>query len=150
MRTRRQPDSQWLFPSPQRGDDDTAAKTYVESLRLARRAGGCVCQKCGRATVGQDAIRCVHCGADQVEKRERLLPPKLHRFGFHDLRHHFISYAAMSGVDFMTIARWAGHKDGGVLIGKVYGHLADDHRKAQAARLIFGPAIVPMPQAVNT
>lgn len=40
-------------------------------------------------------------------------------FGFHDLRRHFISYAVMSGVDFMT--SWLGHKDG--VIGKVYGHL---------------------------
>ena len=51
----------------------------------------------------------------------------------------------MSGIDFMTIARWLGHKDGGILIGKVYGHLADDHRKAQAARMNFGPAVMPLP-----
>jgi hypothetical protein len=31
----------------------------------------------------------------------------------------------MSGIDFMTIAAWLGHKDGGTLIGKVYGHLLD-------------------------
>ena len=40
----------------------------------------------------------------------------------------------MSGVDFMTIAAWVGHRDGGVLIGKVYGHLANEHRKAMAGR----------------
>jgi integrase len=51
-------------------------------------------------------------------------------FGFHDLRHHFISMCVMSGIDFMTIAAWVGHKDGGVLIGRVYGHLANEHRKA--------------------
>jgi hypothetical protein len=38
----------------------------------------------------------------------------------------------------MTIARWVGHKDGGVLIGKVYGHLNDEHAKKMAARLVFG------------
>ena len=48
-------------------------------------------------------------------------------FGFHDCRHHFISYAVMSGIDYLTIARWVGHKDGGVLIGRVYGHLTDIH-----------------------
>lgn len=58
--------------------------------------------------------------------------------GFHDLRHHFISYSVMSGIDFMTIARWVGHKDGGVLIGRTYGHLADDHRKRMAQKLAFG------------
>jgi hypothetical protein len=42
-----------------------------------------------------------------------------------------------------------GHKDGGILIGKVYGHLSNEHAQAQAARLNFGPAIVTTPQAVN-
>ena len=147
MFNRRQPDSQWLFPSPQRGDDDVAAKTFMESLRLTRHAPGCVCQDCQRTTFGAEAAKCAHCGSERVEKRAKLLPAKLQKFGFHDLRHHFISYAVMSGVDFMTIARWVGHKDGGILIGKVYGHLADDHRKAQAARMNFGPALVPMPAA---
>jgi len=53
-------------------------------------------------------------------------------FGFHDCRHHFISYAVMSGIDYLTIARWVGHKDGGVLIGRVYGHLTDIHARKQA------------------
>jgi integrase len=71
-------------------------------------------------------------------------------FGFHDLRHHFISMCVMSGIDFMTIAAWVGHKDGGVLIGKVYGHLANEHRKAMAERVNFGPSVVPLPQAART
>jgi integrase len=68
-------------------------------------------------------------------------------FGFHDCRHHFISMCVMSGVDFMTIAAWVGHKDGGVLIGKVYGHLANEHRKAMAKRVNFEP--LPVQEAVN-
>jgi hypothetical protein len=44
---------------------------------------------------------------------------------------------------------WVGHKDGGILIGKVYGHLSNEQAQAQAARLNFGPAIVTMPQAAN-
>ncbi|HEY5706325.1 MAG TPA: site-specific integrase [Terrimicrobiaceae bacterium] len=58
--------------------------------------------------------------------------------GFHDLRHMFCSFCVMAGVDFMTIAAWLGHKDGGILVGKVYGHLLDDHRKKAAARLTIG------------
>ncbi|MBL9140064.1 MAG: site-specific integrase [Verrucomicrobiales bacterium] len=61
----------------------------------------------------------------------------LDSLGFHDTRHAFISQAVMAGVDFMTIARWVGHKDGGVLIGKVYGHVANEHRQRMAARLDF-------------
>jgi len=145
MSSRRQPDSKWLFPSPQRGDKDIPVKTFMESLRLSRNASGCVCQDCQRLTFGADVAKCSRCGSERVEKCAKVLPAKLQKFGFHDLRHHFISYAVMSGLDFMTIARWVGHKDGGILIGKVYGHLADEHRKTQAARMNFGPAVVPLP-----
>ena len=62
----------------------------------------------------------------------------LAQFAFHDLRHFFISYGVMAGIDFMTIARWVGHKDGGILIGKVYGHLADTHRQKMAAKMVIG------------
>ncbi len=105
MKKRRAPDSEWLFPSPQRGQRDIPAKTFRESLTLARTEA------------------------------------KMPNFNFHDCRHHFISMCVMSGVDFMTIAAWVGHRDGGVLIGKVYGHLANEHRKAMAGRVNFGPAI---------
>lgn len=101
MLTRRAPDSQWLFPSPRRGDLDESAKTFRASLLLAREAVG------------------------------------LPQFGFHDCRHYFISTCVMSGIDFMTIARWVGHKDGGLLIGKVYGHLSNEHAKRQADRVNF-------------
>lgn len=61
----------------------------------------------------------------------------LTKFGFHDCRHFFISMCVMSGIDYMTIARWVGHQDGGVLIGKVYGHLSNEHTKRQAAKINF-------------
>jgi hypothetical protein len=43
--------------------------------------------------------------------------------------------SVMAGVDNLTIARWVGHRDGGVLIGKVYGHLTDEHTRRQAQKL---------------
>lgn len=57
--------------------------------------------------------------------------------GFHDLRHFFASECVMAGLDFMTIAAWLGHRDGGILVGKVYGHLAETHKKAAAQKLAF-------------
>lgn len=101
MSTRRAPDSQWLFPSPRRGEVDRPVETFRESRKLARTAA------------------------------------ELPGFGFHDCRHFFISHAVMAGVDYMTIAKWVGHRDGGILIGKVYGHLSDGHTKNQASRLAF-------------
>jgi integrase len=66
--------------------------------------------------------------------REEAGLPNLH---FHDARHHFISAGVMSGVDFMTIAKWCGHADGGMLIGKVYGHLSNEHAQRAASKVKF-------------
>lgn len=55
--------------------------------------------------------------------------------GFHHFRVFFTSQCVMAGVDFMTIASWLGHQDGGVLVGKVYGHLADSHKARMANSL---------------
>jgi integrase len=55
--------------------------------------------------------------------------------GFHDLRHFFASQCVVGGLDFMTIAHWLGHSDGGILVGKVYGHLADEHKRRMADNL---------------
>jgi len=64
--------------------------------------------------------------------------------GFHDLRHFFASVCVMNGLDFMTIAHWLGHSDGGILVGKVYGHLADAHktRMADGLSILKPPANV--------
>jgi len=66
----------------------------------------------------------------------------LPRVGFHDLRHYFCSVCVMAGIDFMTIAAWLGHKDGGILVGKVYGHLLDEHRQKAAKLVHFGISVV--------
>ena len=88
-------------------------------------------------TIGSDGLAKNHQArvVDFNPKLAALLPT----FGFHDCRHFFISMCVMSGIDFMTIARWVGHQDGGVLIGKVYGHLSNEHAKRQAQKVDFGP-----------
>ena len=60
-------------------------------------------------------------------------------FKFHDLRHFFISFCVMSGIDTMTVAAWVKHADGGVLIGRVYGHLNPQHKRDAAAKVQFTP-----------
>ena len=57
--------------------------------------------------------------------------------GFHDLRHYFASACVMAGIDYMTTAKWLGHQDGGILVGKVYGHLNDAHQRSAAEKLTF-------------
>jgi integrase len=49
------------------------------------------------------------------------------RITHHDLRHLFATRCIESGVDIPTVSRWLGHKDGGALAMKVYGHLRDQH-----------------------
>jgi len=53
----------------------------------------------------------------------------------HDLRHIFASRCIEAGVDLPTLAEWLGHKDGGVLAARVYGHLCKKHSTAMAGRV---------------
>jgi integrase len=63
------------------------------------------------------------------------------RITHHDLRHLFATICIESGVDIPTVSRWLGHKDGGALCMKTYGHLRQDHSLAQAQRVSFGITI---------
>lgn len=62
------------------------------------------------------------------------------RITHHDLRHLFATRSIESGVDIPTVSRWLGHKDGGALAMKTYGHLRREHSIAQAQRVTFTPA----------
>ena len=59
------------------------------------------------------------------------------RFTHHDLRHLFATRCIESGVDIPTVSRWLGHKDGGALAMKVYGHLRDQHSTNMAQKVVF-------------
>ena len=59
------------------------------------------------------------------------------RITHHDLRHLFATRCIESGVDIPTVSRWLGHKDGGALAMKVYGHLRDQHSVAMAQKVSF-------------
>ena len=61
------------------------------------------------------------------------------RITHHDLRHLFATRCIECGVDIPTVSRWLGHKDGGALAMKTYGHLRREHSIAwQAQRVSFG------------
>lgn len=61
------------------------------------------------------------------------IPPLTH----HDLRHFFATTCIESGVDIPTVSKWLGHKDGGALAMKVYGHLRNEHSLAAAQKVSF-------------
>jgi len=64
----------------------------------------------------------------------------LAKINHHDLRHLFATLCIESGVDIPTVSRWLGHKDGGALAMKVYGHLRDQHSAAMAEKVSFSKA----------
>lgn len=59
----------------------------------------------------------------------------LPHFSHHSFRHFFVSNALEKGIDFKTIASWIGHKDGGLLVAKTYGHLREIHSNEMAKLL---------------
>ena len=72
---------------------------------------------------GSLANACTHLGVPQIT--------------CHDLRHLFATTCIESGVDIPTVSRWLGHKDGGALAMKVYGHLRDQHSANMAQKVTF-------------
>ncbi len=78
----------------------------------------------------KDAKRCLHTAC-----RNLGFP----QFTHHDFRHFFATTCIESGVDIPTISRWLGHKDGGALAMRTYGHLRDEHSDAMSKRVSFSP-----------
>lgn len=65
---------------------------------------------------------------------------RIPRLTHHDLRHLFATRCIESGVDVPTVSRWLGHRDGGALAMKVYGHLRDLHSTEMASKVTFAVA----------
>ena len=64
------------------------------------------------------------------------------RITHHDLRHFFATVCIESGVDIPTVSRWLGHKDGGALAMRTYGHLRREHSITQAQKVSFTPSAI--------
>jgi integrase len=77
---------------------------------------------------------------------------ELPQFTHHDFRHFFATTCIESGVDIPTVSRWLGHKDGGALAMKRYGHLRQEHSFAMIKRVSFDKpeVIVSQPKPAET
>jgi hypothetical protein len=64
-------------------------------------------------------------------------------YSHHDFRHFFATTGIEAGVDIPTVSRWLGHKDGGALAMKVYGHLRQEHSFSQIKLVSFGSPAKP-------
>lgn len=76
----------------------------------------------------KDAKKCLQSACRKLD---------LPHFTHHDLRHLFATTCIESGVDIPTVSRWLGHKDGGALAMKVYGHLRQEHSFEMSKRVSF-------------
>jgi hypothetical protein len=88
----------------------------------------------------KSARKCLQTACENLE---------LPQFTHHDFRHFFATTCIESGVDIPTVSRWLGHKDGGALAMKRYGHLRQEHSLAMIKKVSFDkPAnVIPLPKA---
>src|SRR5262249_21004147 len=80
----------------------------------------------------------------QVAEGQKAIDPAAekvgtHRITHHHLRHLFTTRCIESNVDIPTVSRWLGHRDGGALLMRVYGHLRNEHSQEQARKVSFSP-----------
>jgi len=121
-----------------RGDDKTGTKNWtVRIVPMVPEMRGLLERiKAERPheSAGAKVMRVSECNGSLRNACRRLGIP---RITHHDLRHLFATTCIESGVDIPTVSRWLGHKDGGALAMKVYGHLRDQHSAAMAQRVTF-------------
>ena len=90
-----------------------------------------------RAAPGDAVCRVGECEKSLTRACRLVKIPKLTH---HDMRHLFATRCIESGVPIQTVAGWLGHRDGGALAMKVYGHLRSEHSLEMAAKVSFKPA----------
>jgi integrase len=100
----------------------------MEALLVRMRSGR-------KAETGESTIMRVHECQKAMDRAATEVG--MQRITHHDLRHLFATRCIESGVDIPTVARWLGHKDGGALAMRVYGHLRNQHSQEMAAKVKF-------------
>lgn len=91
-------------------------------------------EKLGQAVGTTDRITATSTAKKAIDAASR--KAGLPHFSHHCMRHFFVSNAIEKGIDFKTIAAWVGHKDGGLLVAKTYGHLRDTHSFEMAKLMV--------------
>jgi integrase len=79
-------------------------------------------------------LKVVRCNEALKRTCEELGIPRLTH---HDMRHLFATRCIESGVDIPTVSRWLGHKDGGALAMRTFGHLRNEHSQQMAQEVTF-------------
>jgi len=86
-----------------------------------------------------------------VSASKKMGIPEGEHFTHHKMRHFFASNALENPeVTFPILASWLGHKDGGILAAKTYGHLRKGHSHAVAKFMTFSYKPTPKKPAANS
>jgi integrase len=123
-----------------RGDSEEGTKNS-EIRRVPMIAEMRQLLECLRETRGEalPAARVMRVGECQKAMEAAVKKLGISHLTHHDLRHLFATRCIESGVDIPTVSRWLGHKDGGGLAMKVYGHLRNQHSTSMAKLVSFAP-----------
>src|SRR5215510_7720498 len=123
-----------------RGDSETGTKNW-ELRRVPLIPDACVLFQRMRSERPAESLdaKVFRVGECQKALDRACKKVGVERITHHDLRHLFATRCIESGVDIPTVSRWLGHKDGGALAMKTYGHLRREHSIAQAQRVTFAP-----------
>lgn len=121
-----------------RGDAETGTKNWevrrVPMIPALRQ----LLEKLRAARVGEpDGDKVLRVQEAQRAMDHAAKKTRCPRITHHDLRHLFATICIESGVDIPTVSRWLGHKDGGALAMKTYGHLRSEHSQTAAQKVRF-------------
>ncbi|HWA27449.1 MAG TPA: tyrosine-type recombinase/integrase [Lacunisphaera sp.] len=104
-----------------------AMRELLDEIRARRTAAGA--PLAGRILVPHTSLNALRGACERL---------KLPRLKHHDLRHYFATTCLESpAVDMLTLSKWLGHSDGGVLVQRTYGHLRREHSQRVAATVSF-------------
>ncbi|MEI6562623.1 MAG: site-specific integrase [Verrucomicrobiota bacterium] len=122
-----------------RGDPETGTKNWeIRRVPMIGDARTLFCRMQEKQAAKEPAEKVFKVREAQKAIDSACKKLKIPRFTHHDLRHLFATTCIESGVDIPTVSRWLGHKDGGALAMKTYGHLRREHSIAQAQKVCFG------------
>jgi len=121
-----------------RGDRDTGTKNWeIRRVPIIPAAGELLQRMRAARDDEPDSAKVLRVNEAQKAMDNAAERVGMVRITHHDLRHLFATTCIESGIDIPTVSKWLGHKDGGALAMKTYGHLRDDHSTASAKRVSF-------------
>jgi integrase len=120
------------------GDEDTGTKNWgIRRIPMIPECRALLVRIQTQRGTEPTTTKIVRVGDARGSMEKAALAVGMPEITHHDLRHFFATICIESGVDIPTVSRWLGHKDGGALAMKVYGHLRDEHSRLAAQKVNF-------------